>query len=99
MQRLPQRRLIDSEVPCYGVDAEQLRHTDTVDGAVDLVEQGQHIAGSARITLGHTMGKEKARGRLRHNARFTAKLSRAIALPFDAGGRWCCRSGLEHIST
>ena len=68
------------------MDAEPLGHTDTVDGALDLVEQGQHIAGIARITLGHTIGKDKARGRLRHNARFAAKLSRAIALPFDDGG-------------
>jgi hypothetical protein len=38
------------------------------------------------MTRGHTMGKEKARGRLRPKARLAAKRRRALALPFDEGG-------------
>ena len=68
------------------MDAEPLGHADTVDGALDLVEPGEHLAGIARMTRGHTIGNDQARGRLRHNARFAAKLRRAIALPFDDGG-------------
>ena len=59
---------------------------DAFDGLLDLVEQGQHIAGIARIALGHTVGKDKARGRLRHDAGLAAKLGGAIALAFEDGG-------------
>ena len=53
---------------------------------MDLVEQGQHIAGIARIALGHAVGKDKARGRLRHDPGLATKLRGAIALAFEDGG-------------
>ena len=58
---------------------------DTLDGALNLVEQGQHIAGIARIPLGHSVGKDKARGRFRRDTGLTTKLRGAIALAFEDG--------------
>jgi hypothetical protein len=63
MERLMQCRVIDAEVPRDRVEPERGRYLDTLDGALDLVESGQHIAGIVRIPLGHSVGKDKARGR------------------------------------
>ena len=86
MQCLTQGRVIDPKIPRHRVDPEPRGRADTVDGALDLVKQGQHIAGIARIALGHTIGKDKARGRFRHNTGLSTKLGGAIALPFEDGG-------------
>jgi len=86
VERLPQRCIIDAEVPCHRVDVALRRCPDALAGRCDLVEQGQHITGITRIALGHNIGKDKARGRLGHNARFTAKLRGAITFAFENRG-------------
>src|SRR5512145_785564 len=86
MERLTQHRIIDAKVPRNRVEPELGRGLDTLDSALDLVEQGQHIPGIAWIALRNKVGKDKTRRRLRHEAGLTAKLRWAIALAFEDGG-------------
>jgi len=86
MERLPQRRIIDAEITRHRMDLEPWGCPDTLDGPLDLVEQGQHITGIARIALGDPVGKDETGGGLRHKAGFAAKLGGAIALAFEDGG-------------
>ena len=85
MERLTQRRIIDAEVARDRVEPELWRDLDTRDGALDLVEQGQHRAGIVRIPLGHPIGKDKTRGRFRRDTGLSTKLRGAIALAFEDG--------------
>ena len=60
---LPQRLVIDAEVTRHRVDPESLRRVLARSIALwTLARRGKHIAGIARIPLGHLVGKEKARG-------------------------------------
>ena len=85
MERLTQCRVIDAKVTRDRVEPELGRSLDTRDGALDLVEQGQHRAGIVRIPLGHPIGKEKARGWFRRDTGLATKLRGAIALAFEDG--------------
>ncbi len=86
MERLPQRRIIDAEITRHRMDLAPWGGPDTLDGPLDLVEQGQHITGIARIALRDPVRKDEPRGGLRHQAGFAAKLGGAIALAFEDGG-------------
>ena len=85
MQRLTQGCVIDAEVPCDLVEPQLRRDLDPLDGVLDLVEQGQHIAGIVWIPLRDARGKDKARGRFRRDPRLATKLHRAITLAFEDG--------------
>jgi hypothetical protein len=50
MERLTQCRVIDTKVPRDRVEPELGCCPDTLDSALDLVEQGQHIAGIVRTS-------------------------------------------------
>jgi hypothetical protein len=86
MEGLTQGGIIDPKIARHRVDLEQLWRADTVDGTVDLVEQGQHIAEIARVAPWYVVGKDKARGRFRDNTRLSTELGGAIALAFQDGG-------------
>ena len=86
MERLPQRRIIDAEITRHRMDLAPWGGPDTLDGPLDLVEQGQHITGIARIALRDSVRKDEPRGGLRHQAGFAAKLGGAIALAFEDRG-------------
>src|SRR5215471_14370138 len=83
MERLTQCRIIDAKVSRDRVEPELGGRLDTLDGALDLVEQGQHRAGIVRIPFGYSRGKDKARGRFRRDPGLSTKLSGAIALAFE----------------
>jgi len=85
MQCLTQRWVIDAEIPRHRVDVESGCRRDTLYGQIDLIEQGQHRTGITRIARGDSVGKDKTCRGLGDNARFTAKLHRAIALAFENG--------------
>ena len=86
MEGLTQGGIIDPKIARHRVDLEQLWRADAVDGTVDLVEQGQHIAEIARVAPWYVVGKDKARGRFRDNTRLSTELGGAIALAFQDGG-------------
>lgn len=86
VERLTQSRVIDAQVTRDRVEPELGRALHTLDGALDLVEQGQHIPGIAWIALRDQVGKDTTSRRLRHQPGFTAKLHWAIALTFEEGG-------------
>src|SRR5205809_955891 len=54
-------------------------------GPLDLGQEGQDIAGIARIPLGHRVRKENARGGVRHHARLSTKRRGALTLAFENG--------------
>ncbi len=56
---------------------------DALGGTLDLVEQGQHIPGIARVALRHKVGKDKTGRWFRHDAGLSTKLRRAITLAFE----------------
>jgi hypothetical protein len=85
MERLTPCRIIDAKVPRDRVEPELGGCLDTLDGALDLSEPGQHRAGSVRIALGDSRGKEKARGRFRRAPGLAPKLRGAIALACEDG--------------
>ena len=85
MERLTQRFVIDAEVTRHRVDPESLRWLDAFNRPLDLGKEGQDIAGIVRIPLGHPVGKEKARGRVRRDTGLATKLRGAIALAFEDG--------------
>ncbi len=85
MERLTQHCVIEAQITRHRVDMAPWSCLDALDGPLDLVEQGQHIPGIARIALGHKVGKEETRGRFRDDTGLSAKLRRAIALAFDNG--------------
>ena len=59
---------------------------DAFDGAVHLVNQGEHITRIARIALRHEVRKDKTGGRFCGEAGLPAKLRRTIALAFNNRG-------------
>ena len=83
MEPLTQCRIIDAKVSRDRVEPERGWCLDTLDGALDLGEQGQHRAGIVRIPLGYSRGKEKARCRFRRDPGLATKLRGAIALAFE----------------
>ena len=85
MERLTQPCVIEAQITRHRVDMAPWSCLDALGGPLDLVEQGQHIAGIARIALGHQVGKDETRGRFRDDTGLSAKLRRAIALAFDNG--------------
>ena len=85
MERLTQPCVIEAQITRHRVDMAPWSCLDALGGPLDLVEQGQHIAGIARIALGHKVGKDETRGRFRDDTGLSAKLRRAIALAFDNG--------------
>lgn len=85
MQRLTQGRIIDPEIPRHRVDPEPWERADTVERALHLVKQGQHITGIIGVALWHPIGKDKARGRFRHDTGLATKLRGTIALAFENG--------------
>ena len=85
MERLTQCRVIEAAVPRQRVDPGALRCLDACKSLLDFVQEGQHRAGITRIPLGHTAGKEQARGRVRHNSGLATTLRGTIALAFADG--------------
>ncbi len=86
MQSLAQLGVIDPQIPTKGDDPQAFGGDDKVNGVLDLVEHGQHIARVTWIARGHPIGKDKAGRGLRHNAGLAAKLRGAVALTFEDGG-------------
>ena len=86
MEGLTQARVVEAQITRYGVNLPLRPCPDTVDGALDLVEQGQSITRIARVALGYQRGKDTTSGWFRGDARLSAKWRRTIALPFDNGG-------------
>lgn len=86
MEGLTQGGIIDTKIARHRVDLERLWRADAVDGTLDLVEQGQHIAEIARVARWYVVGKDKTRGRFRDNTRLSTELGGAIALAFQDGG-------------
>ena len=60
--------------------------SDTLDGPLDLVEQGQHITGSHGLPSGTRFAKMNPVAGSDTNAGFAAKLGGAIALAFEDRG-------------
>jgi hypothetical protein len=85
MESLTQHRVIDTQITRHRVDMVPWPCLDALGGPLDLVEQGQHITGIARIALGDKVGKDKTGGRFRDDTGLSAKLGRAIAFAFDNG--------------
>jgi hypothetical protein len=83
VQRLTEDGVVDAEIPGQRMDGWPLWPAESFDGLVDVVEQGHHRAGIARMAHGCTGGKDQAAGRLREDAGLPTKLGRAIPLPFD----------------
>jgi len=86
MEGLTQVRVVEAQITRYRVNLPLRPCPGTVDGALDLVEQGEPITRIARIPLGHQRGKDKTGGWFRGEAGLSAKLRGTIALPFDNGG-------------
>jgi hypothetical protein len=86
VEGLTQGGIIDTKIARHRVDLERLWRADAVDGTLDLVEQGQHLAEIARVARWSVVGKDKARGRFRDNTRLSTELGGAIALAFHDGG-------------
>ena len=86
MEGLTQDGIIEAQITRHRVYLALWSCLDPVDGALDLVEQGQHITRITRIALGHEVGKDKTGRGFRGDAGLSAKLRRAIALAFDNGG-------------
>jgi len=85
MECLTQHCVIEAQITRNRVDMAPWSCLDALGGPLDLVEQGQHIPGIARIARGHKVGKDETRGRFRDDTGLSAKLRRAIALAFDNG--------------
>ena len=86
MQGLAQLGVIDPQITTKGDDPQAFGGDDKVNGVLDLVEHGQHIARVTWIARGHPIGKDKAGRGLRHDAGLAAKLRGAVALAFEDGG-------------
>lgn len=86
MKRLSQGRVIDAKIPSDRVDRGRLWPADPCDSVLDLVKQGQDIAGIARIAHRDSGGKDKARRGFRQQAGLATKLGRAIALALHHWG-------------
>lgn len=56
---------------------------DALGGTLDLVEQGQHRPGIARVALRHKVGKDTTGRWFRHDAGLAPKLRWAITLAFE----------------
>ena len=85
MERLTPHWVIEAQIPRNRVDRAPWSCLDALGGPLDLVEQGQHIPGIARIARGHKVGKDETRGRFRDDTGLSAKLRWAMALAFDHG--------------
>jgi hypothetical protein len=85
MERLTQHGVIEAQITRDRVDRAPWPSLDALGSPLDLVEQGEHIPGIARIALGHQVGKDETCGRFRDDTGLSAKLRRAIALTFDNG--------------
>jgi hypothetical protein len=85
VERLTQCRVIEAEVSRQRVDPGALWCLDAFNRLLDFVQEGHHIAGITWIPLGHTIGKEQACDRVRHDPRRATKLRGTIALAFEDG--------------
>jgi hypothetical protein len=85
VERLTQCRVIDAEVARHRVDPESLGCLDVCNRSLDFRQEGQDRAGIARSPFWHVVRKDKARGRVRHDAGLAAKLRGTIALAFEDG--------------
>ena len=89
MQGLTPLDVIDSQIPAQRVDPQAVGGGDEVNGALHLVEHGQHRARGTWIAGGHPVGEDEAGSGLRHDTGVAAKLGGAVALACDDGGnRW-----------
>ena len=59
MEGLTQEGVVETQITRYRVNLPRRPGPDTVDGALDLVEQGQPITRIARIAMGHQIGNDK----------------------------------------
>lgn len=87
MEGLTQEGVVETQITCYRVNLPLRPCPDTVDGALDLFEQGQPITRIARIALRHQIGKDKTGCWFRCDAGLSAKLRGTIALAFENRGK------------
>jgi hypothetical protein len=85
MERLTQHWVIEAQITRNSVDMAPWSCLDALGGPLDLVEQGQHIPGIARMARGHQVGKEETRGRFRDDTGLSATRRWAMALALDHG--------------
>ena len=86
MEGLPHDGIIEPQITRYRVYLALWACLAPRYGLLDLVQQGQHIAGITRIPLRDEVGKDKTSRGFGGEAGLSAKLCRAIALAFDNGG-------------
>jgi hypothetical protein len=82
----PAGGVIDRQIAGQRVDGRGGARPDPGHRLLYFVDQGLHIAGITRIARGQMPGKDKARGGLGNNARFTAELGRTVAFALANGG-------------
>ena len=86
MEGLPHHGIVEAQISCYRVHLPLWPCVDALNRVLDLVKQGQHITGIARIAWGHEVGEDKTGRGFRDDAGLSAKLRWAIALAFDNRG-------------
>jgi hypothetical protein len=85
MQRMSHHGVIGPQITRHRMDGQLARHRDPGDGGLDLVHQGYHIAGIARIADRKMRGKDKAGGGLRDDSGLAPKLGRTVAFALEDG--------------
>ena len=83
MECVTQLGVIDPEIPTEGVDAHTLGRGDESNGALYLVEEGQHVTRITRIARRHSIGKNKTGRGFGEDPCFPFKLGWTIAFPFE----------------
>ena len=83
MQCLSHRGVIGSQIARDRMDRQLALSFDPCDGGLDLINQGYHIAGIARITLRQMRGQDKAGGGLRDDPGLAPKLGRTVAFALE----------------
>jgi hypothetical protein len=83
MQRLAHHGVIGAQITRDRMDGQLARHLDPFDSGLDLVNEGHHIAGIARIPYGQMRGKDKAGGGLRDDPGLAPELGRTVAFALE----------------
>jgi len=83
MQRLAHRGVIGPQSARDRMDGQLARRLDPCDGGLDLVHQGHHIPGIARIPSREMRRKDKAGGGLRDDPGLAPKLGRTVAFALE----------------
>ena len=83
LQRLAHRGVIGSQIARDRMDGELAWRLDPCDGGLDLVQQGHHITGIARIPCREMRRKNTAGGGLRDAPGFAPQLGRTVAFALE----------------